>query len=323
MRARVVVLCLVAAAAAKDVALSDAQEQLAAFRTGFKHKKLKTSNLIALLDKAVAPFGHVVADEPPPKKDGSARKDFELRVLEQHFTKGHDKWERGLRDALLDAMVLKKLEGKKNERVNVRLALNLRAAEALRAMPTGTSDRIIRRFERHYMKIKGYTASTEIFNAVFGTLAKRDEPGSFRWLLDEVVTNDRRPEARQLTASALWAMVRFPYVRGRTRNRAVKLLIKTYAFTERQVKDDATKARNEQAGKTPSTELAARRARKEYWDTVGPYVIAALNHLATDPITNAPPKSKQGRSLTRVAAFDDWFDRHKAVGRSPWRDPPE
>ena len=284
MRPCILLLFLAAAVRGQNVPLSEAQERLASFRNGLRQRKFDTKDLVVLLDEALKPYGHVVADPTPPKKDGSARKDFEVHVILQRFDKGHDKWERGLQDALLDAMVLKRLTGTKKEKFNDRYALNVRAAVALRKMPTGASKGIICAFERRYMKIKGYSVDAGIFHAVFETLVKRDEWGSFRWLLDEIVTNDPRTGPRQRTAAALWAIARFPAVPGRTRNQAVKRLIKTFAFNERQVRDDGKKNRARGRKPIPAVEQAARRTRREYWGAVGPHVIAALNRLATDPI---------------------------------------
>ena len=318
MRGLVALLCLTGAVAAEGVLLSDAQQRLADFRTGLKHRKFSNTDLLELLREAQAPYGHVVADPLPPKKNGAEHQEWEVLAHQKEFLKAQRKWRRALRDALLDAMSLKRLTGKKKAKVNERHALNVRAARALREMPAGTSKAMIAVFVRHYMKIKGYTVDPRIFDAVFDTLVGRNERGSFMWLRDEVLNEDARPQYRQRAEAALDALVRFPRIPARTRNQTVRILIKTYEFIERQAEFDGFGDAQAASGRQHTS-----RAKKAYWKTVGPLVIAALRHFATDPITRAAPVDyKRKKPLRYVADFARWYGRNKRLGRSPWRDPP-
>ncbi len=317
MRCLVALFCLAGAVAAEGVPLSDAQERLADFRTGLRHRKFSTPDLLELLGGALEPYGHVVADPLPSKKDGVKHKDWEVLAHEKEFLNARRKWHRALRDALLDAMSLKRLKGKKKERVNDRHKLNVQAAKSLRKMPAGASKAIIAVFERHYMKIKGYTVDPRIFDAVFDTLVDRNERGSFTWLRDEVMNEDARTQYRQRTEAALDALVRFPRIPARSRNQTVRILIKTYEFIERQAEFDGFGDAQAVTGRKHTS-----RAKKAYWKTVGPLVIAALRHFATDPITRAAPVDyKRKKPLRYVADFARWYGRNKRLGRSPWRDP--
>ncbi len=319
MRCLVALFCLAGAVAAEGVPLSDAQERLADLRTGLRHRKFSTPDLLELLSGALEPYGHVVADPLPSKKDGVKHKDWEVLAHEKEFLNARRKWHRALRDVLLDAMSLKRFKGKKKERVNDRHKLNVQAAKSLRKMPAGASKAIIAVFERHYMKIKDYTVDPSIFGAVFDTLAQRDEPGSFMWLRDEVMNEDARPQYRQRAEASLNALVRFPRISGRTRNETVRILIKTYEFIERQADFDGFGDAQALTGRKHTS-----RAKKAYWKTVGPLVIAALRHFATDPITKAAPVDyKRKKQLRYVADFARWYGRNKRRGRSPWRDPPD
>ncbi len=319
VRGLVALLCLAGAVAAEDVPLSDAQDRLADFRTGLKHRRFLTTDLLELLGDAHAPYGHVVADPLPPKEDGAEHQDWEVRAHEKEFLKARRKWHRALRGALLDAMSLKRLTGKKKEKVNDRHVLNVQAAKVLRKMPAGASKAIIAVFERHYMKIKGYTVDPRIFDAVFDTLVVRNERGSFTWLRDEVMNEDARPQYRQRAEAALEALVRFPRIPGRTRNETVRILIKTYEFIERQAEFDGYGDAQARTGRQHTS-----RAKKAYWKTAGPLVIAALRHFATDPISKAAPVDyKRKKPLRYVADFARWYGRNKRLGRSPWRDPPD
>ncbi|MEE8106499.1 MAG: hypothetical protein V3T86_13265 [Planctomycetota bacterium] len=323
MLARLVaLLCfvgVVGADAAEKVRLSDAQVRLDQLRAGVRDRKIETDALRELLKAAHEPYGDVVADPFVQKVEGVAPKDWEVRAHEKEFQKALKKWQRALRDTLLDAMCVKRISGADKDKRNDHSVVNMRAAFALKDMPRGASKAIIVRFERHYMKIKGYIADPAIFEAVFDTLAKRDERGSFEWLRDDVINEDARVHYRQRTEAALKALVRFPRVPGRKRNETVRLLITKFEFIERQADFDGFGDMQALTGRRHTS-----RAKKEYWKTVGPLVIAALMYLCTDPITKREPVDyKRKEPLKLVADFARWFGRNKRVAYAPWRDPKE
>jgi hypothetical protein len=66
LRWLVALFCLAGAVAAEGVPLSDAQERLADFGTGLRHRKFSTPDLLELLGDAHAPYGRVVPDPLPP-----------------------------------------------------------------------------------------------------------------------------------------------------------------------------------------------------------------------------------------------------------------
>ncbi|MEE8105027.1 MAG: hypothetical protein V3T86_05785 [Planctomycetota bacterium] len=321
----VALLCLVGIAdivgadAAEEFKLSDARARVDRLRGGLRDKDVETDALRELLKAAHEPYGNVVADPLVPKVEGVEPKDWEVRAHEKEFLKARKKWRRALQDALLDAMTVTRLSGEKKDKRNDHSVVNLRAAFALRNMPSGASRAIIVRFERHYMKIKGYIADPAVFEAVFDTLAKRNERGSFLWLRDDVMNEDARPQYRQRTEAALMALVQFPRVPGRKRNKTVRLLITKFEFIERQADFDGYGDMQALTGRKHTS-----RAKKKYWKTVGPLVIAALMRFCTDPITKTEPVDyKRKEPLKLVADFARWFGRNKRIAYAPWRDPKE
>ena len=303
-------------ALAADLPLSDAEELRSRLSKALKSRKTPNADIIALLDAAQKTYGHVVADALAPKADGSDYADYERKAHAKKFTAAERKWRKAVEKSYLKALTLKKLSRAK-EPVNERLAVNLKAARALRNTRPNISSLVINAIDNRLFAAKDYAVDSRLYQECFETLAVLNWKSSLAWLRDDVLIADRRPDRKNRTVAALNAMNRFPLQRAKVRNETVKRLIRMFEFVERQADFGGFGDAQAVSGREHTN-----RAWIPYWKELKPLVIATLRHFATDPVTKeAPVDYKRKKRLVHVADYARWYGRNKRLGRSPWIEP--
>jgi hypothetical protein len=196
------------------------------------------------------------------------------------------------------------------DRKNARLAINLRALEALRLLG-GAFDAALR--DALGKRDRDQDEDPELYGKGFALLAERGEPESFAWLAGEMATAGSDADSMARTKAALRALRAFAKVPGRARFAATRRLIRTFHGANNQLREPG------QASRARSPE-AAKRAAEEYWEALGDEVLDTLLHLSRDPATGKPALLRGSKLPGSVEDFRRWFELHDDPGAAPWTD---
>lgn len=206
--------------------------------------------------------------------------------------------------ALLRALVLERIDGA--TRANERTPVAVRAAQALARTRSRVSAEIRRVVEERWLKARTYDVSPDLWAATFDALAALGEVESAQWLIDEIVTADRRPERLEPTRAALEALRLFPRLPGRVRRDAARRLVVLFVAVD--------------------TEMAVRFAvdyqpwvtTNRWWNVVGPPTVRLLRRLCRARDVDDLPGREFPRWSGALENFRRWLDAHEDLGRAPW-----
>jgi hypothetical protein len=273
--------------------LATARKSVDGLASALKSSRTKTNDLLAALD-ATAEQYHALDAAADPASD-----DARLRRLASKIRAAAEK-------LFLKALHTRKVNARKDPRLNEREVVNVRAAAVLAATGNAKLYRDVRKIIEGALTDAKHDVGQELWDAAFDAAVKLGGVEALEWIAAEYIHTRSSPAYevdRLVAAHKTFLLFTAADLPGKLRHHVVDHLVRIYASTESTAKRSST---------DPQV-VSTRRL----WDRIRTVVITVVQRYA------GTPRDDRGVALATMVDLREWFRDHKSLRDPVWDDPAE